>query len=64
MREVIGWIVAVLIVGLVFWVVNKLWPMEGRFALVFQVMAGLVALVCFIGFLLALLKFAGVPTPW
>jgi hypothetical protein len=64
MEKVIGWVVGLLIVGLVFWVVNKLWPMEGNFALVFRVMAGIIALVCFIGFLLALLKYAGIPTPF
>jgi len=64
MRSMIGWIVAVAIVGLVFWVVQKLVPMEGNFALVFKVMCGIVAFVCFIAFLLELLKVAGIPTPW
>jgi|GEM_PF-5159642 len=64
MRSMIGWIIAVAIVGLVFWVVQKLVPMEGNFALVFKVMCGIVAFVCFIAFLLELLKVAGIPTPW
>jgi hypothetical protein len=64
MKGIISWIVAVLIVGLVFWVIGKLWPMEGNFAMIFRVMMGILALICFIGFLLAVLKYAGIPTPW
>lgn len=59
MKPMIGWIVAVVIVGLIFWVVQKLVPMEGNFAAIFRVMCGIVALVCFVAFLLDLLKFAG-----
>lgn len=64
MKEIIQWVVAVLLVGLVFWIVNKLWPMEGNFALVFRVMAGIIALIFFILFLIAVLKYANIPTPW
>lgn len=64
MKTLIGWLIAVVVIGLVCWVVEKIAPMEGSFALVFRVMCGIAAFVCFIAFLIALLKFAAIPTPW
>jgi hypothetical protein len=64
MKPMIGWIVAALVLGLVFYVINRLWPEQGSFGFVVRIMAGILALICFLGFLLAALKFAGIPTPW
>ncbi len=64
MREILGWIVAVVIVGLVFFIVDRYVPKEGTFALLFRIMAGIIAVILFLGFLMAVIKYMNIPLPW
>jgi hypothetical protein len=64
MKEAIGWLVATAILGLIFYVVEAYVPKESIFATVFRVMVVILALICLIGFLLAVIAYFNIPLPW
>ncbi len=57
MRAIIQWLIATLIVGVVFYLVERLIPLDGAFQLIFRAMAGIVAIVFFVLFLLAVARY-------
>lgn len=63
MKEAIMWLIATVIVGVVLYLIERLIPLDGGFQLVVRVMCGIVAIIFFVLFLLAVLKVAGLALP-
>lgn len=57
MRDIILWFVAVFVVGILAAVAEKLLELQGKFALVFRIMCGILAFVFFVLFIVAVLKY-------
>jgi hypothetical protein len=58
MKEIILWFVAVCVVGILVMVAEKLFGSGGTFSWVIRLMAGILAFVFFIMFIVAILKYA------